>query len=208
MYIFEYFLFLKSWLWHSINIGNEICNTYKSCLKLLLPCCCLDKQKRQVHQKIAGLSLNQLFMNLRIHYFIIRILTASMRPWTSRYFLFLTLTSKKKVAKKNKQILYMHPFWPRKRKAKFYFHKENKFLLLMHPPYPVKHTVHCRYPPSLTAYTVHCSTKLIMHRLPLKRSPYIDVLRLAAEADAEAAAASQGGSKKQRATYISPKVRA
>ena len=70
MYIFEYFLFLKSWLWHSISIGNEICNTYKSCLKLLLPCCCLDKQKRQVHQKIAGLSLNQLFMNLRIHCFI------------------------------------------------------------------------------------------------------------------------------------------
>ena len=78
----------------------------------------------------------------------------------------------------------------------------------MHPPYPVKHTVHCRYTPSLTAYTVHCSTKLIMQRLPLKRSPYIDVLRLAAEADAEAAAASQGGSKKQWATYISPKVRA
>ena len=65
----------------------------------------------------------------------------------------------------------------------------------MHPPYPVKHTVHCRYTPSLTAYTVHCSTKLIMQRLPLKRSPYIDVLLLAA--DAEAAAASQGGSKKQ-----------
>lgn len=176
------------------------------CLKLLLPCCCLDKQKRQLQQKIAGLSLNQLFMNLTIHYFIIRILISSTLS-SKLYFLFLTLTSKKKKCQKN-QMLYMHPFWPRKRKAKFHFHKENRFLLLMHPPYPVKHTVHCRYPPSLTAYTVHCSTKLIMHRLPLKRSPYIDVLRLAAEADAEAAAASQGGSKKQWATYISPKVRA
>ena len=92
--VFKYFLFLKSWLWHSISIGNEICNTYKSCLKLLLPCCCLDKQKRQVHQKIAGLSLNQLFMNLRIHCFIY---------FFDAYF-------KKKSWQKNKQILYMHPF--------------------------------------------------------------------------------------------------
>ena len=112
-------------------------------------------------------------------------------------FLFFDAYLKKKLAKKQTNIIHT-PFLTKKEKSKCYFHKENKVLLLMmHPPYPVKHTVHCRYPPTLTAYTVHCSTKLIMHRLPLKRSPYIDVLRLAAAADAEAAAASQGGSKKQ-----------
>ena len=111
-------------------------------------------------------------------------------------FIFDPYFKKKKLAIKQTNIIHA-PILTKKEKSKCYFYKENKFLLLMHPPYPVKHTVHCRYPPSLTAYTVHCSTKLIMHRLPLKRSPYIDVLRLAAEADAEAAAASQGGSKKQ-----------
>jgi hypothetical protein len=35
--VFEYFLFLKSWLWHGINIGNELCNTYKSCLMFKAP---------------------------------------------------------------------------------------------------------------------------------------------------------------------------
>ena len=181
---------------------------YKSCLKLLLPCCCLDKQKRQLQQKIAGLLLNQLFKNSLFHYSNLNCKYLwCHRPVRRHQKNFFWMLIKKELSKKQTNIIHT-PIWPRKRKAKFYIHKENKFLLLMHPPYPVKHTVHCRYPPSLTAYTVHCSTKLIMHRLPLKRSPYIDVLRLAAEADAEAAAASQGGSKKRWATYISPKVRA
>ena len=31
--IFDYFLFLKSWFWHSINIGNELCNTLQKLFK-------------------------------------------------------------------------------------------------------------------------------------------------------------------------------
>ena len=100
MYIFEYFLLLKSWLWHSISIGNEICNTYKSCLKLLLPCCCLDKQKRQVHQKIAGLSLNQLFMNLRVHYSIFNCKYGAQDLYVDIKILFFDAYFKIKVGKK------------------------------------------------------------------------------------------------------------
>ena len=103
--IFDYFLFLKSWFWHSINIGNELCNTlqklFKATFTLLL--------SRQTKTP-AATENSRFIIKPAVQEFIISLLEFKlqvlMRPVRRHQNTFFLTLIKKKLSKKQTNIIH------------------------------------------------------------------------------------------------------
>ena len=103
--IFDYFLFLKSWFRHIINIGNELCNTLRKLFKATFTLL-LSRQTKTP----AATENSRFIIKPAVQEFIISLLEFKlqvlMRPVRRHQNAFFLTLIKKKLSKKQTNIIH------------------------------------------------------------------------------------------------------